>query len=133
MRTLIALLTWVSLTAVSAELSAASAEARRADFEARYVRTGDIEQCLSLAHIDEIRVLDHQHIVFRVGLNRHYLNTLPRPCQALRFHHAIAIETRTARLCDVDWVRVLRPFDSQLAGVRGPACGLGRFERLEAR
>lgn len=112
---------------------AASPTERWASFEAGYVRTGDIKRCLSLSQIDDVQVIDQQHILFRIGLRRHYLNTLPRPCGELRYHSAISIETSTARLCNIDWVRVLQPFASHAGRVRGSACGLGQFERVERR
>ena len=101
-----------------------------ADLDQRFARTGEFERCLTRFRIDRIRVLDDQHVLFRAGLKRHYLNTLARPCVALSRNDALMIDTRTPRLCDVDVVRVINRLNPQF---RGPACLLGRFERLEPR
>ena len=121
------------LLQATAPAFAMSPAERWANFEAGYVRTGDIKRCLSLSQIHDMQVIDQQHILFRIGLRRHYLNTLPRPCYDLRYHSAITIETSTSRLCNVDWVRVVQSFASHAGRLRGPACGLGQFERVERR
>lgn len=101
-----------------------------ARLDQRFERTGEFERCLTRLRIDRIRILDERHILFRAGLNRHYLNTLTRPCAALNRNDALVIDTRTPRLCDIDVVRVIDRLNPRF---RGPACLLGRFERLEER
>ena len=117
-----------------------AADARRseehwADFQARFERTGQIERCLMRHRIIETRVIDNRHILFRTGVNRYYLNTLPHECASLDHARTIGIDTPTSNLCDVDSVKVLDTAFHRSPGRRliGPTCGLGRFERVEKR
>ncbi|MEQ8233119.1 MAG: hypothetical protein RLW61_07895 [Gammaproteobacteria bacterium] len=118
---------WPAAFARAAAERAAASPTAWLDGEWR--RTGERMRCLSLARIRATRVLDERHILFRVGAGTWYLNALPRDCHALDRHDALWLDTRTPRLCDLDWVRVIEP----PAGIapRGPACGLGVFERVE--
>ena len=117
-----------------------AADARRseehwAEFQARFERTGETERCLMRHGIIETRVIDKRHILFRTGVSRYYLNTLPHECASLDHAHAIGIDTPTSNLCDIDSVKVLDPGFHRLPGGRliAPACGFGEFERVEKR
>ena len=88
---------------------------------------------ISLAALDHTHIIDDRHILFRLGVDTHYLNVLPRPCRGLSHHDALRIDSRNGRLCDVDWVRAIDSGLPLAFGMRGRACGLGAFLRLERR
>jgi hypothetical protein len=119
------------IASVSGGAPAANTGAERwSAFEAAYTRSEARVSCLSLARVEHVEVVDEQHLLFRVAGRESYLNTLPRPCRALNHQLGVSIDSRTARLCDIDWVRVLRASARPLGIARGPACGLGKFERV---
>jgi hypothetical protein len=128
-----ALASVATLLFTAAPCAALTPAERLARFEATFAPTGETTRCLSLAALDHTRIIDDRHILFRVGVDTHYVNVLPRPCRGLSHRDALVIDSRNGRLCDVDWVRAV---DSALPfgfGLRGPACGLGEFVRLERR
>jgi hypothetical protein len=104
-----------------------------ARFESEFEHTYETRQCISLPLLRQIRVLDDERLLFRSTSGAYYLNVLPRACRALDRDSTLAIETRSTQLCNVDWVRVLRPFAGPAGLRRGPACGLGMFERVNRR
>ena len=120
------------LTLASATTAQARTPAERlADFEAGFAHTGEVERCLQLHRIRDTRVIDERHILFRTGVSRYYLNTLPQACGALTMDRGIAIDPRSTRLCDVDWITAIQGPPDHEGRFRGPGCGLGRFERVE--
>lgn len=107
-------------------------------FDAEYTRTGEILDCLALSRIRSTEVLDDTHILFRLYGNTVYLNSLPRRCPRLGVVRSFGYATSLARLCDIDTIAVVDDFGQGLPGVsgrgpvlRGPHCGLGKFERVE--
>jgi len=88
--------------------------------------TGEVRACLSRRHIAEIRIVDDRNLLFRTRLRTFYLNRLPRACTALSPTASLRVESRTAALCDIDTVTIV----SSSHGANGPACALGRFERV---
>lgn len=106
---------------------------RLARIEAAFAPTGERVRCISLAALDHTHIIDDRHILFRLGVDTHYLNVLPRPCRGLSHHDALRIDSRNGRLCDVDWVRAIDSGLPLAFGMRGRACGLGAFLRLERR
>ena len=110
---------------------AKSAAERLADFEASFERTGEMETCLLLHRIRDTRVIDERHILFRTGVSRYYLNTLPHACGSLAIHRGFVIDQQLTKLCDVDWITVIQGPPDRHGHFQGPGCGLGQFERLE--
>ena len=104
---------------------------RLADFEASFERTGEMETCLLLHRIRDTRVIDGRHILFRTGVSRYYLNTLPYACSSLAVHRGFVIDQQLTKLCDVDWITVIQGPPDRQGHFQGPGCGLGRFERVE--
>ena len=125
--TIVVGLAWALATAAEAKTAAE----RRADFEASFVRTGEVERCLQLHRIRDTRVIDTQHILFRTGVSRYYLNTLPRACGSLTIDRGFVIDQQLTKLCDVDWITVIQGSPDRHGYFQGPGCGLGRFERVE--
>lgn len=98
-----------------------------------YVGSGELEVCLSSAEITRLEVIDRQHIVVAQRSGEYFLNTLPRPCHALARYQSVSFEHLGDRICDVDWLRVSRPFMASKRGFYDKVCGLGNFERLVAK
>ena len=120
-----------STVALAAAAQAKTAAERLADFEASFVRTGEVENCLQLHRIHDTRVIDTQHILFRTGVSRYYLNTLPRACGSLIANRGFVIDPHLTKLCDVDWITVIQGPINHDGHFQGPGCGLGQFERVE--
>lgn len=82
-------------------------------------------RCIPLRNIQEIDILDDRNIIFRVGPNNYYLNTLPYRCSGLRRNDTIMYRTSTNEICDVDVITVLDDIGPGFQA--GASCGLGRF------
>jgi hypothetical protein len=112
----------VVLTALIAALAAGPAPAQTP------VQQDSPIQCVRLANIDQLVVLDDSHIVFYMKGGKKYLNTLPYPCHGLRMNDAIMYRTSLDRLCDVDVITVLDRMGQGF--MPGPSCGLGTFKPI---
>lgn len=85
-------------------------------------------RCVKIDRIDNVDVIDNQNVVFQIGINDYYLNTLPYTCNGLRLNEAIMYRTSTNELCDIDVITVL---DKVGPGFQaGPSCGLGKFKPI---
>ena len=92
--------------ALCTAVEAKTAAERLADFEASFERTGEMENCLQLYRIQDTRVIDGRHILFRTDVSRYYVNTLPRACSSLSVHRSFVIRPQPTRLCNLDWITV---------------------------
>lgn len=92
---------------------------------AKYERTGETKRCVNPSRLNESRVLDEGHILFRVSPKTAYLNTLPRQCRSLKFYQAIAYTVRGSQICANDFFRVI---DRMM--VPGASCSFGEFEKV---
>jgi len=84
--------------------------------------------CLKLSRIDNIDILDNNHLVFQTGVNEYYLNTLPYACNGLRLNDSLMYQTSLNEICNVDVVTVLNTIGPGFQA--GPSCGLGMFEPI---
>lgn len=108
-----------------AELSAKAAE-RLAKFE----RTGDMRNCLSLASISQITPLSETLFLVRVGASDFYLNEVSGRCEnADSAFTRIEYRTSLSQLCRGELIHVIDNGTGMFAG----ACGLGAFEKLEKK
>lgn len=94
---------------------------------AKYEKTGEFENCVSVSRIRSTKVLDDNHIIFEMRGNKAYLNTLDRRCNSLGFRRQIAYNVRNNRICNVDFFNVIDNFGSIAT------CGFGKFEALEEK
>ena len=91
-----------------------------------FERTGESENCLSLAAIRSMEAIDEKTILLRVG-SSWYVNDLDHQCNgADRPGTYLQYSTSIGQLCRND---ILHVFDT--GGFRLGACGLNEFERLE--
>lgn len=88
----------------------------------------EMKRCLNLAAIRTLDILDNQHIIFHTTGNQQYLNTLPHTCSGLNKHSTIMYRTALSQLCDLDTITVLNNIGAGF--MRGPTCGLGKFEPI---
>ena len=89
-------------------------------------KTGETTRCVSISRIRTTKVLDGQHILFKMNGKKTYLNTLPHECSGLAFYKAFSYKVYGSQLCSVDTISVLTG-----GAVPGPTCGLGDFEEVE--
>ncbi|MEM1435167.1 MAG: DUF6491 family protein [Pseudomonadota bacterium] len=66
------------------------------------------ERCLPTRRIRSHRILDQQHIVFRVSRREQYLVRFPRRCIGLRRGDPITMSATAGRLCRLDTIRPLQ-------------------------
>ncbi len=95
---------------------------------AEFKHTGEVVRCLSRSAISEIRPLDAQNFLIRVGVNRYYLNTVKGTCygadrRSNRLQYSISIN----QLCKYEVIGVV----DNTSGLTVGSCVLGDFERLE--
>jgi len=103
-----------------------SAAKRLAGFE----RTGDKQNCLSLAVINEITAVDEKTLLIRSGANNWYVSDLATRCRGV-VNQANRLEYTTSltQLCRNDILRIVDNVNGFLTG----SCGMGSFERLAAK
>lgn len=92
-----------------------------------YSGTGEIKKCIRVSDIRSTKVIDDQHILFKIRGGKAYLNSLPSRCPRLASENRFSYRVRVGQLCDVDTVTVLHI----TPGFSGPTCGLGKFEIYE--
>lgn len=97
---------------------------------AGFVRTGQLESCLSTTRLDRTEILNREQILFRMKGGDTYLNE-PKGCPGLSKHAALSYEIHTNQICDTTIVSVIEPVGTD-AMVRG-SCGLSKFEKLEKK
>lgn len=117
---------------VSAIAKPSAAERRLAAFKDTFIETGETNHCINTNQIRSIKVIDTQHILFRMSHARYAVNILPARCHSLRQGKALVYEPVFMRLCKVDTVTILDD-DFSHRNLVGPRCGLGQFSWLEKR
>lgn len=91
--------------------------------------TDAAERCISLSRIDNTRILDNSNILFYMLGNKIYLNNLPHRCPGLKSAGTYMYRTSIDRLCNVDFITVLRSSGGGYSP--GAGCGLGLFFPVE--
>ena len=87
------------------------------------------KHCLPIQSISTTRVIDRQHILFKMRSGPDYMNELPNKCPGPYKSKAIMYKTSLSKVCDLDIVTVL---DSIGGGyMPGASCGLGHFVPVE--
>ncbi|MEM6707283.1 MAG: DUF6491 family protein [Pseudomonadota bacterium] len=100
------------------------------DAEADETATAKPVRCLRTFQIRSHRIIDPQHIVFRMRNGDMYLSKFPNRCIGLRRGDGIALETRSGRLCRMD---ALRPINRLgFANQPGAPCFIRDFEPVTA-
>jgi len=89
---------------------------------------GEQRKCIQSYEIDETQVLDESNVLFRVHVNKYYVNRLSRPCPELKLQRRFKYTLRGSNeLCSGDVITVIDGFGT------GPACILGPFEAAEKK
>ena len=109
-------------------LGRASARADEPSLLDAFDLKGETRKCIQSYDIDETKVIDESTVLFRVHVNKYYVNRLSRPCPELRLQRRFKYTLRgTNELCSGDVITVID-------GVgMGPACILGPFEAAEKK
>lgn len=92
---------------------------------AKYERTGEMKTCINPRRIRDMKVVDENHIIFRVSNKRSYLNTLPRRCHNMDFYDAISYQVRGSSICSRELFQVI-----DRSTIPGPFCSFGKFEKI---
>ena len=85
-------------------------------------------RCVKIDRIENVDVIDNENVVFQIGINDYYLNTLPYACNGLRLNESIMYRTSTNELCDIDVITILDKIGPGFQA--GPSCGLGKFKPI---
>jgi hypothetical protein len=89
---------------------------------------GEKRKCIQSYDIDQTQVIDENNVLFRVHVNKYYVNRLSRPCPELRLQQRFKYTLRgTSELCSGDAITVIDGFGM------GPGCILGQFEAAEKK
>lgn len=92
---------------------------------AKYERTGEMKTCINPRRIRDMKIVDDNHILFRVSGKKSYLNTLPRRCHRMDFYDAISYRVRGSSICSNELFHVL-----DRSSIPGPSCSFGKFEKV---
>ena len=121
----------IALAGLAALAPAYAGEAKTAAPElAGFVRTGEMETCLSTHRIDSTKILNKEQILFRMKGGDTYLNE-PDSCPGLSKFSALSYEVHASQICNTTIVTLIEPAGTG-ASVRG-SCGLSKFEKLERK
>lgn len=109
------------------------AEKRLAAFHQAFEQTGESSNCINTRRIRDSKIIDKEHILFRLSHGEYALNKLPHTCHSLRKGKAFAYAPISQQLCSVDTITVLD--NNYFRGYRlsGPRCGLGQFSTVKKR
>ena len=89
---------------------------------------GEKRKCIQSYDIDQTQVIDENNVLFRVHVNKYYVNRLSRPCPELRLQQRFKYTLRgTSELCSGDAITVIDGVGT------GPGCILGQFEAAEKK
>ncbi len=95
-----------------------------------FVRTGETQNCLSLVAINQIKPLTDELFLVRVGVSKYYLNEVSGSCNgATSSFNRLQYKVSTSSLCRNEIIRIVDNSQGFTVG----SCGLGSFERLEAK
>lgn len=87
-----------------------------------------VSQCLSTRQYRNVDIIDEQHLLFRGGTNKAWLNKLRTPCTGLRRDDSLLFELHGTSACKADRVSVIDRFHG--GKVAGPTCTLGEFKPI---
>jgi len=94
---------------------------------AKFERTGDVRNCISLRSIDRIQPLDERNFLIHVGVNTYYLNEVSGSCNSAgRSGYRLQYSTSLSQLCRGEIIKVV----DNSTGFSAGSCGLGSFEKL---
>ena len=108
---------------------ASTVKEKRAAKLSAYQPVGKPVSCLSLVQIRDTEVLDNRTVDFHVSGGKIYRNTLSHSCPSLLSEQRFSYRTSLNKLCDVDVIRVLHTYGTELS--EGAGCGLGKFQPME--
>ena len=106
---------------------------RLAAFHEAFEQTGESSNCINTRRIRDTKIIDKEHILFRLSHGEYALNTLPHTCHSLRKGKAFAYAPISQQLCSVDTITVLDNDHHRGYRVVGPRCGLGQFSTVKKR
>jgi hypothetical protein len=97
---------------------------------AKFERTGEMQSCVSIANLNQIKPLSDKLFLVRVGVNDYYLNEVSGRCSGASssFSH-LQYTTSLTQLCRNEIIHVV----DTSTGMHLGACGLGSFEKLKQK
>lgn len=94
---------------------------------AKFEKTGEVRNCLSLRSIDQIKALDDRNFLIEAGANDYYLAELSSSCSgADRSFNRLQYETSLSSLCRGEIIRVV----DNSTGFTVGSCGMSDFQEL---
>ncbi len=95
---------------------------------AKFEKTGEVDNCLPLRTIDQIKALDERTFLIEVGTNDYWLAELSSSCHgADRSFNRLQYTTSTSSLCRNEIITVV----DNSTGFTVGSCGMSDFQKLE--
>lgn len=95
---------------------------------AKFEKTGEVTDCLSLRSIDQIKPLDDRNFLIETGVNDYYLAELSTSCTgADRSFNRLQYKTSLSSLCRNEIITVV----DNSTGFTVGSCGMSDFQELE--
>lgn len=95
---------------------------------AKFEKTGEVDNCLPLRSIDQIKALDERNFLIETGVNDYWLAELSSSCHGAD-HSANRLQytTSTGSLCRNEIITVV----DNSTGFTVGSCGMSDFQKLE--
>lgn len=103
---------------------------KAADMLSRYEPTGEVENCVQMRRIDQIRGAGRDLLLVELTNGQYYVNQTNGACEsASRINQRLEFKTTVSMLCSGDIVTVVDNSSNIMTGT----CSLGRFEKLREK
>lgn len=95
---------------------------------AKFEKTGEVQNCLSLRSIDQIKALDDRNFLIEAGANDYYLAELSSSCRGADSSlNRLQYTTSLSSLCRNEIITVV----DNSTGFTVGSCGMSDFQKLE--
>ena len=87
---------------------------------------GETERCIDMGRINNTRILDRQHVAFRLSARRIYVVKLVSPCRSLDYDDVLSLNSTSGRLCRLDSIHTI----DRASGIPGVPCQIDSFRQV---
>lgn len=87
---------------------------------------GDVTRCIDMGRINDSKILDRQHVAFKVSGRRIYIVKLIMPCRSLDYDDVLSLHSSSGRLCRLDSIHTI----DRASGIPGVPCQIDSFRQV---
>lgn len=87
---------------------------------------GDVARCIDMGRINDSKILDRQHVAFKLSGRRIYIVKLVMPCRSLDYDDVLSLHSNSGRLCKLDSIHTI----DRASGIPGPPCQIENFRQV---